>query len=110
MRPAFTVVFVFCAVVQVSGCQLDTVGPEPPADIGDQSDASDATSRAEVEAPGFCAVTSCDDGNECTADSCDDTAASCSNVAVEEQRPCKEGDKCAPHVCLAGSASLFERM
>ncbi len=54
--------------------------------------------------------TDCDDGNECTEDSCDTNTGACQNVAVANGSPCDDGLYCTdPDSCTDGVCHGEER-
>jgi hypothetical protein len=57
--------------------------------------------------PDDCTVDSdCDDGNECTNDSCD--AGACDNTAVSDGAACSDdGNECTDDLCSAGACGHF---
>lgn len=105
------------------GLVLDLAPPDPDAggmDASTQGDAgapecgadSDCLAASACVADGRCAqgvcvpglALSCDDGIECTVDSCD-PALGCRYEA--DHGACEEGSECAPGVCDPGAGCLY---
>jgi len=90
------------------GCDPHAGCQHVPVADGTPCAGNDACNRSKICIGGRCEEGTgpvCDDGNPCTADSCD-SASGCRHVAVPNGTPCGDGSSCSGQRCQAGVCSV----
>jgi hypothetical protein len=81
-----------------NGIRFDNVGLQMQGVFGGPRDMSEATA---APLAGACrTATDCDDGNACTADSCDTNTGACAHASVCDDADVCTDDSCGPLGCL----------